>query len=232
MKKGLLLLCMFLLLFAPGAWAASNEMSLRMAEPGGGAEWTIGSEQLIRWSFKGELGKTVEIRLQRAGWVHAQMTLADAAPIGTGRSGSFKWKIPADLPPAGDYSVRVAAENGISDMTGEFKLLPGKGPVAKLELEPLPKGGERWTTGAKVKLRWSYTGNPGATVKLGLIKKEEGNVTLIAAGIPVGLDGRGGFEWTVPDLKPGSDYYVGIASASNPFYQDIGKSPVTIVAAK
>ena len=232
MKKLVLMGTLAWLLLTSAAWASPNEMSLRMNDPAGGSEWGSGSEQTIKWSYRGEFSKTVEIRLQRAGWVHAQMTLADAAPIGTGRSGSFKWKIPADLPPAGDYSVRVAAENAISDMTGEFKLLPGKGPVAKLELEPLPKGGERWTTGAKVKLRWSYTGNPGATVKLGLIKKEEGNVTLIAAGIPVCLDGRGGFEWTVPDLKPGSDYYVGIASASNPFYQDIGKSPVTIVAAK
>lgn len=231
MKKFLLLVGLWVGLSSP-VWAASNEMNLRVTEPAGGAEWRIGEEQTIKWSFRGELGKSVEIRLQRAGWVHAQMTLVDAAAIGAGRSGSYKWKVPTDLPPAGDYTVRVTAENGISDISGEFKLVPGKSPAAKLELEAAPKGGERWTAGGKVKIRWSYSGNAGPTVKLGLIKKDEGSVTVIAASIPTGVDGRGSFDWTVPALKPGADYYVGIASTTNAFYQDISKEAVTIVTAK
>lgn len=216
------------------AWAAPSEMSLRMNDPAGGSEWGIGSEQTIKWSYRGEFSKSVEIRLQRAGWVHAQMTLADAVPIGTGRSGSFKWKVPADLPPSGDYTIRITAENGISDLSSEFKLIPapGKTPTTKLELEPLPKGGDRWSIGSKVRIRWSYAGNMGMTVKLGLIKKEDSAVTVIAAAIPAGADGRGSFEWTVPELKPAGDYYLGIASTTNSFYQDTGKQAVTIVATK
>ena len=232
MKKIFVIGVLALLLMASSAWAAPGEMNLRVAEPSANAEWAIGTEQTIKWSYRGELGKTVEIRLQRAGWVHAQMTLNEAALIGSGRSGSFKWKIPADLPPAGDYTVRVIAENGISDMSGEFKLIPGKDASGKLALEPIPKGAEKWLVGSKVKIRWNYVGNPGTTVKLGLIKKDEGSVTLIGSNIPTGVDGRGSIEWTVPPLKPGSDYYIGIASASNSFYQDIEKDSVTIVAAK
>ena len=232
LKKLLWLGGLALLLMTSCAWAAPGEMNLRLTDPAGGSEWNIDSEQTLKWSFRGEFGKTVEIRLQRAGWVHAQMTLAEAAPIGSGRSGSFKWKIPADLPPANDYTVRITAENGISDMSGEFKLVPGKARAAKLEFEPAPKGGERWTVGSKVKIRWNYAGKPGHAIKLGLIKKDEGTVTVIAAAIPVGADGRGSYEWTVPALKPAGDYYLGIASTTQSFYQDTGKEAVTIVAAK
>lgn len=232
MKRMFGIVTLALLCVASCAWAAPGEMNLRVTEPASNAEWAIGTEQTIKWSYRGELGKTVEIRLQRAGWVHAQMTLIEAAAIGSGRSGSFKWKAPSELPPASDYTVRVIAENGISDMSGEFKLIPGKDASTKLTLEPIPKGAEKWLVGSKVKIRWNYVGNPGTTVKLGLIKKDEGSVTMIGSNIPIGVDGRGSIEWTAPPLKPGSDYYVGIASASNSFYQDIEKDPVTIVAAK
>ena len=52
-------------------------MNLKVGDPGTGAEWTIGSVNAVKWSFRGDLGQTVMIRLQRLGWVNAQMTLAE-----------------------------------------------------------------------------------------------------------------------------------------------------------
>ena len=230
MKRTVVLVWAFLLLLTSIALAAPREMNLRVAEPGEATEWKLGAENTIKWSFRGELGANVAIRLQRVGWVNARMTLTEAAPLGVNRSGSFKWNIPADLPPGGKYTVAVTAENGIGDTSGEFILVGGKGPVTQIVLESQPKGGERWSSGAAVSIRWTYAGSPGQMVKLALIKKDEGSVTPIVAATPVGADGKGRYEWKVPPLKPGADYYVGIASNSNAFYQDMGKDPVIITA--
>ena len=232
MRKIFLVFFLAVLFALPTAWAASSEMALKVTDPGTGAEWPIDAVSTVKWAFRGDPGQTVAIRLVRVGWVNAQMIIAESAPVGANRAGSFKWKIPADLPPGADYTVSVMAENGISDTSGGFKLTAGKTPVVKIELEAIPKGGERWSTGSKATIRWSYAGNPGQAVKLALIKKDDATVTVIVPSTPIGADGKGSFEWTVPALKPSGDYYVGIVSLANPFYQDTGKGPVVIGATK
>jgi hypothetical protein len=232
LKRAILLGLAVALLATSLAGAAPKEMSLRVTEPGEAAEWTLGAVNTVKWSLRGELGKTVTIRLQRQGWVLARLTLAEAAPLGTDRSGSYKWNTPPELPPGGHYTVSVTAENGIGDMSGEFKLVVGKTPATQLSLLAPPKGEERWTVGSRAVIRWTFTGSPGQTVKLALIQKQAGDVIPIAASVPIGVDGKGTCEWTVPPLKPGNGYFVGIASNSNAFYQDMGVTPVTISAAK
>ena len=212
--------------------AASKEMKLKLNEPGAAAEWTIGASNTVKWSYRGELGTTVKITLQRVGWQNARLTIAEAAPIGPERSGSFKWTVPDSLPPGGNYTVTITAENGFSETSGEFSLLAGKTPLTQISLEALAKGAEKWTIGAPVSLRWTYSGNPGQTVQLALINKADSDLIPIIASIPIGVDGKGRYEWTVPKLKPGGDYYVAIASNTNAFYQDMSKTPVAISATK
>jgi len=232
MKRTMVLALAGLLMLTSVGMAAPNEMTLRVTDPGESTEWSPGTANTIKWSFRGELGQSAAIRLQRVGWVNAQMTLSEAAPLGTGKSGSYKWNVPAEMPPGGHYTVTVMAENGIGDTSGEFTLVAGKTPVTRIGLESPPKGGDRWTTGATVAVRWNYSGSPGQTVKLALIKKDDGSVTPIVSSIPLGTEGKGRYDWKVPAMKSGNDYYVGIASNVNPFYQDMGKEPVTINAAR
>jgi len=231
MRRTIILALAALLMLTSIGLAAPKEMTLRVSEPGEAAEWKLGAANTIKWSFRGELGQNVAIRLQRIGWVNAQMTISEATPLGINRSGSFKWELPADLPPGGKYTVAVTAENGIGDTSGEFKLVAGKGTVTQIKLEALPKG-ERWSAGATVSIRWTYGGSPGQTVKLALIKKAESDVTVISASVPIGAEGKGRYEWKVPSLKPGTDYYIGIVSNSNAFYQDMGVEPVILTATK
>ena len=231
MRRTMILALAVLLLLTSIGMAAPKEMNLRVAEPGEAAEWKLGTANTIKWSFRGELGQNVAIRLQRMGWVNAQMTLSEATPLGANRSGSFKWDLPADLPPGGKYTIAVTAENGIGDTSGEFTLVAGKGPATQIKVEALPKG-ERWAAGTTVSIRWTYGGSPGQTVKLALIKKAEGDVTVISASVPIGAEGKGRYEWKVPSLKPGTDYYIGIVSNSNAFYQDMGVEPVILTATK
>ena len=69
-------------------------------------------------------------------------------------------------------------------------------------------------------------------MKLALINKTDSELIPIVESIPIGVDGKGRYEWTVPKLKPGGDYYIAIASTTNAFYQDLGKTPVIISATK
>ena len=232
MKRILALILLVLLLTMPVGWTAPKEMTLKVREPGEATNFVVGAVNAIKWSFRGALGQNVAIRLQRVGWVNARMTLVEATALGANGSGSFKWNTPADLPPGGKYTVTVTAENGIGDMSGEFTLVAGKTPVTRIVLVDPPKGGDRWTPGAPVTIQWKYDGSPGQMVRLALIKKDEGSVTEIAASIPVGVDGKGSYEWKVPALKSGADYYVGIVSTSNAFYQNLGTNPVSITATR
>jgi len=221
-----------LLLTSSVALAAPKEMKLKLNEPGAAAEWTIGAGNTVKWSYRGELGATVQITLQRVGWKNARLTIAEAAPIGPERSGSYKWTVPANLPPGSNYTIAVTAENGIGETSGEFSLVAGKTPLTQISLEALPKGAEKWTIGAPVSLRWTYVGSPGQTVQLALINKTDSDLIPIVASVPIGVDGKGRYDWTVPKLKPGGDYYIAIASTTNAFYQDMSKTPVIISATK
>ena len=232
LKRAILLGMMASLLLTSFTAAAPKEMTLKVTEPGESTEWTLGAVNTVKWSFRGELGKLVSIRLQRQGWVLARQTLTEGTALGNERSGTFKWTTPAELPPGGRYTVSVTAENGIGDMSGEFRLVAGKAPVTQLSLAAPPKGEERWIVGSPAVIRWTFTGKPGATVKLALIQKQTGDVIPITASVSIGVDGKGSYEWKVPALKPGNDYFVGIASNSNAFYQDMGAAPVSISATR
>lgn len=232
MKRFVILVLAGLLMVTATSWAAPKEMNLKIGDPGAETEWAVGASNTVKWSFRGELGQAVNIRLQRSGWVNAQAVLSESTPIGANRSGSFKWTTPPDLPPGGNYTISVTAENGIGDTSDEFKLIAGKIPATRITLDAIPKGSERWAVGTTVSIRWTYGGNPGQSVKLALIKKEVGVVAQISAAAPLGVDGKGRIEWTVPGVKPANDYYVGIVSNANSFYQDMSKDPVVITATK
>ena len=232
LKRAILLGMMASLLLTSFTAAAPKEMTLKVTEPGESTEWTLGAVNTVKWSFRGELGKLVSVRLQRQGWVLARQTLTEATALGNERSGTFKWTTPAELPPGGHYTVSVTAENGIGDMSGEFRLVAGKAPVTQLSLAAPLKGEERWIVGSPSVIRWTFSGKPGATVKLALIQKQTGDVIPITASASIGVDGKGSYEWKVPALKPGNDYFVGIASNSNAFYQDMGAAPVSISATR
>ena len=230
---GILGMVFCLIFISVAVSAAPKEMDLHISDPGGSAEWAVGSTNTIKWNLKGEWSGNVSISIQRVGLVNARMVIVETAPIGVGKTGSYKWATPADLPIGENYSITVTADNGIGETSAEFKVVQGKGTPSKLVIDALPKNGDKWTQGAVVPIRWSYAGNLGSTVKLVLMNKDEGIVAVIAEVASVGTGGKGQFQWTVPaNIKPGNDYRVGIASLTNPFFQDTSKEPITIMAVK
>ncbi|NLH99723.1 MAG: S8 family serine peptidase [Chthonomonadales bacterium] len=79
-----------------------------------------------------------------------------------------------------------------------------------------PNGGENWQLGDTRDITWTYTGSPGADVKIELFKGGVLQKTL-AASAPVGSGGAGSFSWDIAtNLPAGTDYRVKVSSASGP----------------
>ena len=91
-----------------------------------------------------------------------------------------------------------------------------------------PNGGESWDRSVSQTLTWSYTGNPGSTVKIVLLK---GTTTIgtIADNVPIGSSGKGSYVWPGWTGRiPGSDYKVSVQSTSQPSISDISNDYFTV----
>ena len=77
-----------------------------------------------------------------------------------------------------------------------------------------PNGGELWYKYTWHDITWSYSGSPGSTVKIVLLK---GGIPVrtIAENVPLGSGGRGSYNWFVSTtLTSGSDYKIRVQSQS------------------
>jgi hypothetical protein len=91
-----------------------------------------------------------------------------------------------------------------------------------------PNGGENWKVGTTQIINWSYSGNPGNSIKIELLKGGTVNRT-IAYRISIGSGGNGSYSWRIPKFQAqGSDYKTRITSLSNSSYSDTSNNPFTI----
>lgn len=122
------------------------------------------------------------------------------------------------------YDNRTLAKN-------VFTWLAGDQPAPILKISVItPNGGENWTVGSSHNITWSYSGDPGAQVKIDLLKG--GSVaSTISSGTSVGYNGSGSYTWVIPQsLTPGSDYKVRVTSTSNSSYTDTSDNNFSIAA--
>ncbi|OPX84340.1 MAG: Ser-Thr-rich glycosyl-phosphatidyl-inositol-anchored membrane family protein [Pelotomaculum sp. PtaB.Bin104] len=185
----------------------SNNFSIAGPEitvmsPNGGENWVAGSRQAVSWSYKGKPGSYVKIELLKNGEPFRVISSWSVCS-----KGSYNWTLPSDLPTGDDYSVRLTSTNGsCADMSdGSFSIA---GPSITLTS---PNGGETWEAGSKQAVSWSYTGKPGAYVKLELLQN----------GIPVKSinsrtsSNKGSYNWTIPsNLASGADYKVKVTAVN------------------
>ena len=93
-----------------------------------------------------------------------------------------------------------------------------------------PNGGAVWTAGTLKKITWSYTGKPGAYVRIELLKGGSLYST-IADQVRMGSRGKGTRYWRIPkEFLPGNDYEIRITSTPNNAYTDTSDSPFTLIA--
>jgi hypothetical protein len=90
-----------------------------------------------------------------------------------------------------------------------------------------PNGGESLPSGMTQTIRWNYTGNPGAYLKIELLKGGVLNKVITS----LARTSARSFNWRLPvTLTPGTDYSIRITSRRNPVFTDTSDSNFTIAA--
>lgn len=186
---------------------------LTLTSPNGGETWLAGTTQTITWSYTGNPGTSVKIKLLLNGM--AVKTITASTPVGSNGSGSFDWNIPLSQVTGAKYRIKI-----MSTIDGSFKDTSD----ANFAISPpsitvtSPNGGESWTRGTQQLIQWTYKGNPGEYVKIKLLRRGV-TVRTITPSSPIGGKGNGSFAWDIPlDLAIGGKYQIKIISTGS--YKD------------
>ena len=207
-------------------WAANT---ITVTSPNGGEIWELGSTQTIRWTYTGTPGVNVKIDLYRSGAFNR--LIIGRTPIGNAGSGSYTWTVPAGQKKDSRYKVKVSSTrtSSINDMSDKQFTITNAQPVPSITVTS-PNGGETWPAGSVQTIRWTYTGDPGASVKIDLLKGGVINQTITSTA-SIGTNGSGSYGWTVPaSQEAGSDYRISVTSTSNSAYTDTSNNDIAIVA--
>ncbi len=133
---------------------------------------------------------------------------------------------------AGNFTVSLTVTNAAgSDQVIRTQHIKVSAPVTKpLSSSPAsitvtaPNGGESWARGTPHTVTWNYTGSPGSTVKIEVLKGST-PVGTIAETAPIGSGGKGSYTWSVyPSGSTGNDYKVSVRSTSQPTIKDVSNN--------
>jgi len=129
--------------------------------------------------------------------------VTSSTPIGSDGSGFYNLTFPFNTPLARDYKIRVSSTSipAYTDTSNNpFTINPAIRVVT-------PNGGENYLVTTTLQMSWTYSGKPGLTVNINVIKGGVPLKTLTA--IPIGSGGSGSFNVTIPAGTPlGSDYQI------------------------
>ncbi|HNQ26013.1 MAG TPA: DUF3344 domain-containing protein, partial [Methanoregulaceae archaeon] len=197
---------------------------ITVVSPDGGETWQLGSPQSIQWNYSGNPGSMVKIEALRGETVIATIP---SVSVGSGGSGFFNLTVPSNTPVGDNYRFRVTSTSNpaYTDISSaSFTISANSGSSITLVS---PIGGEMWTQGSTQFINWSYTGTPGTTVTIEVLK---GSIVLqTVTGIAISPSS---YSVRVPYSTPiGDDYKVRISSTSNPVYTDISENPFTVQSA-
>ena len=93
----------------------------------------------------------------------------------------------------------------------------------------VPNGGESWAAGTTHTISWTYTGNPGSSVRIELLKGGVLNRTILSSRA-IGTGGNGSYNWPIPSNQVGgNDYTVRVTSTTNAAATETSDANFTIV---
>ena len=183
-----------------------SSSSITVVAPNGTENWVQGSSRSFQWAYTGSPGSTVNIEVLNGA---AVMAVIPGIPIGTGGSGEFPLKIPFSTPVGTNYTIRVTS----TSIPAYTDTSDGPFTISSAITVVSPNGGMDYPIGSDLPMSWSYAGNPGPTVNIDVLKGAAVLKTL--TGIPVGSDGSGSRNVTIPAGTPlGSDYTIKVTSVS------------------
>ena len=200
--------------------------TITVVSPNGGEAWRAGSKHTISWTYTGEPGQFVKIRLLKNGVFNS--IIAESVPGGTSGNGSYTWTIPPTQRVGADYKVKITSTSNTA-YTDTSDNTFSVAPVAPGLTVVSPNGGENWKRGGLYPIQWTYKGNPGAIVKIELFNAGVLQLT-ITESAPVGTGGAGTFDWTIPSthLPLGKNYKIKITSTTKNTCKDSGDAVFTI----
>ena len=130
-----------------------------------------------------------------------------------------------------DYKIRIKSTSNSSYQDTSDSVFTIDAPPPPGIAVVLPNGGDVWQAGTRQTIRWTYTGNPGTSVRIQLFKGGVLNRT-ITSGISIGTGGNGSYNWTIASSQAGGiDYQVKITSTANSLITDTSNTYFTIVGA-
>jgi hypothetical protein len=202
--------------------------SITVTSPNGGESWDRSVSQTLTWSYTGTPGSTVKIVLLKGTTTIG--TIADNVPIGSSGKGSYVWPGWTGRVPGSDYKVSVqsTSQPTIKDTSNNYFTVTAGTTISGITTPSITvisaNGGEVWYKNTNHVITWSYTGTPGSTVKIVLLKGGV-EVGTIASSVPIGSSGKGSYSWSVlPTLTSGNDYKFSVQSTSQTTIKDLSNA--------
>ncbi len=149
--------------------------------------------------------------------------------MGTAGQGSYDLTLPYAVPVGSDYRIRIASSNNpaLNDVSDAPFTISADSTTSITLASPNEE--ESYSLGSVLPFSWTYTGNPGPTVNIEVLKGT--SVLKVLPAIPVGSEGSGSYSLTIPYNTPLSpDYRIRVTSTSNPAYTDISDHSFAITA--
>ncbi len=196
----------------------AQEPSLLLFQPSGGETYVMGSEATVSWESYRIDAVNVEYSLN--GGQTWTMIESNVPAI----QGSLHWTVPHVATTKGEVRVtEVGRVNPLRATSGWFTIVEPKHPSLRMLT---PNGGESYTEGGVVQLRWNAQDIDGG-VTLSYSDDAGATWTKIASNVPatdVGTTGK--YEWTAPHA-PGDKYLVKVSSVGG--VSDASDNTFTVV---
>jgi PKD repeat protein len=209
----------------------SSTSTITVTSPNGGQIWQRGTSQTITWDYTGTPGSAVKIVLLKAGTEVG--TIKDSVSVGSNGKGSYTWPMALGYTTGSDFKVSVQSisQPAIKDLSNNyFTITPGTTTTTPTITVTSPNGGQTWKRGTTQTITWDYTGTPGSTVKIVLLKAGT-EVGTIKDSVSVGSSGKGSYSWTMAlGYMTGSDFKVSVQSISQPAIKDLSNNYFTITS--
>lgn len=198
--------------------------TITIIEPNGGETFSLGSPLPMSWTYHGNPGSSVNIEVLKGASTLKTLT---GIPLGSGGSGFYTVTIPFGTPLGNDYQIRVTStSNPTCTDTSEGPFTIGIDSSISVNVVA-PNGTENWVQGSAYSIQWAYTGSPGSTVNIEVLRGP--SVMAVIPGISIGSGGLGSFNVTIPYSTPvGTDYRIRVTSTSIPAYTDTSDGPFSI----
>jgi len=182
----------------------STASSITVTAPNGGQNWVRGTAHTITWTSTGSPGANVKIELLKAGVLNTVISSS------TANDGSYSWTISSTQTLGTDYKIRITSTSITSITDSSDNNFAITSTAASSITVTTPNGGQTWARGSVHTITWTSTGNPGAYVKIELLK---GGVSVGVASSSTANDGS--YDWTISSTRAvGTDYKIRITSTS------------------